>query len=179
MLIDWLLELKENIDKHGIRWGLALTLFAVYRKERRNLRLDNRDEALFHNQKIIMDQLGVGEQWHGPPKKSKLEDPQSYAKLFSSSRKAIHRGNPLNQRRIHMNNQQTNWVTLVPALLGLLKLILQPFGIDLSKITDDQVNAVINGAAALIAVWGVFKSHTKTPTTDQTQQPNSKNFIQG
>lgn len=79
-----------------------------------------------------------------------------------------------------MNNQQTNWVTLVPALLGVLKLILQPFGIDLSKITDDQVNAVINGAAALVTVWGVFKSHTKPSTTVQpSQQPNSKTFIQG
>jgi uncharacterized membrane protein len=80
-------------------------------------------------------------------------------------------------RRNETMNQNINWATLIPALLGVLKLILQPFGIDLSKITDDQVNAVINGAAALIAIWGVFKSHTKQPA--QTQQPNSKQFIQG
>lgn len=60
-----------------------------------------------------------------------------------------------------MNTANVNWMTLVPALLGVLKLILQPLGVDLSHITDEQVNTIINGIAAAIAVWGVFKSHNK------------------
>ena len=59
-----------------------------------------------------------------------------------------------------MNN--VNWVTLLPALLGVLKLILQPFGIDLSHIADAQVNDVVNGVSALVAIWGIFVSHNKT-----------------
>jgi hypothetical protein len=70
MFIDWLVELKDQIDRHGVRWGVVFTLYAVYRKERRNYRLDRRDEvhnayfaAILHNQQIIMKQLGVGEEW--------------------------------------------------------------------------------------------------------------------
>lgn len=71
--------------------------------------------------------------------------------------------------------QNTNWVTLIPALLGVLKLILQPFGVDLSHITDEQINTLINGIAAAIAIWGVVRSHEK-PTANQAD-PNK--FIQG
>lgn len=67
MLLEILAELKDNIDKHGIRWGLVLTLYAIYRKERRNYRLDQRDifhnayfAAILANQRVIMDKLGVG-----------------------------------------------------------------------------------------------------------------------
>lgn len=158
MLIDWILELKDSIDRHGIRWGVVLTLLALFRKERRNQKLDKRDEAIFHNQKIIMNHLGVGEQWLGPVTMS-AEDLQNLKKLYFLSRKGIQSVYLL--RRERKMNQQINWITLIPALLGTIKLILQPLGIDLTSVTDEQVNAIANGVAALVAIVGVLISHRK------------------
>lgn len=56
--------------------------------------------------------------------------------------------------------QQVNWITLIVALLGALKLILQPFGIE---ITDEHINAIANGAAAVVTVGGVIYHHMKKP----------------
>lgn len=55
---------------------------------------------------------------------------------------------------------QTNWTTLLIALLGALKLILQPFGIEIS---DEHINAIVNGAAAVVTVGGVIYHHMKKP----------------
>lgn len=95
MLIEWLLELKDNIDRHGIRWGVLFALYAVYRKERRNYLLDKRDEAMFHNQRIIMERLGVSEQWRGQVKASNYEDLLNLRRSFSSSQMDMHQGNQL------------------------------------------------------------------------------------
>lgn len=54
--------------------------------------------------------------------------------------------------------QNINWITLVPALLGAVKLILQPFGVEIS---DQNINEIANGAAALATVIGVIMSHRK------------------
>lgn len=53
---------------------------------------------------------------------------------------------------------QINYVSLIVALLGALKLILEPYGI---TIEDEQINQIANGAAALITVIGVVLSHRK------------------
>jgi hypothetical protein len=82
VLIEWLAEIKNNVNEHGIRWGLALSLYALFRKERRNLLLDKRDEAIFHNLRVIMEHLGVGEQWHGPVKILRNEEVQSLKRLY-------------------------------------------------------------------------------------------------
>lgn len=153
-MMEWLLDLKDNIDRHGIRWGLILTLYAVFRKERRNYRLDQRDAAIFHNQKVIMDLLGVGDQWHGQVKISCWDQP-NYKQLYSSLRKET----ILNQRRLKkMNNQSINYMTLIPTILGAAKLILQTFGID---IPDETLNEVVNGAAAVGTIIGIFLAHKK------------------
>jgi uncharacterized membrane protein len=51
-----------------------------------------------------------------------------------------------------------NWVTLVPALLGTIKLILEPFGVHIS---NDDINAIANGVAAIVTITGVVVSHQK------------------
>jgi hypothetical protein len=89
MLIEWLAEIKNNVNEHGIRWGLALSLYALFRKERRNFRLDKRDDAIFHNLRVIMEKLEVLDQWHGPVKISRNEEVQSLKRLFSSLQVAI------------------------------------------------------------------------------------------
>jgi len=46
-------------------------------------------------------------------------------------------------------------------ILGGMKLILMAFGIDI--ITDEQVNNIANGFAALFTVIGVAATHKKKP----------------
>lgn len=58
--------------------------------------------------------------------------------------------------------QNINWITLVPALLGAVKLVLQPFGVEIS---DQNINEIANGAAALATVIGVVMSHRKQEAT--------------
>jgi uncharacterized membrane protein len=65
------------------------------------------------------------------------------------------------QRRLIKMNTNINYVTLIPALLGVAKLVLQPLGFDLSHITDGQVNDLLNGIAAVLAIIGVFLPHRK------------------
>jgi uncharacterized membrane protein len=57
--------------------------------------------------------------------------------------------------------QNVNIVTLVVAILGAAKIILQGFGLDI--IQEDNINAIANGVAAVVTVVGVFKSHKKKP----------------
>lgn len=59
-----------------------------------------------------------------------------------------------------------NWVTLVVALLGAAKLVLQAFGIDV--ITDDMIDKASNVVAALVTLVGVIMSHRKGEKTDDT-----------
>lgn len=159
MWIEGLLELKDSIDKHGLRLGVVFTLYAIYRKERRNKRLDQRDVDIFHNQKIIMGKLGVEHEWRGQLEILNDTEVQSLKKLFKSSI-AIRRKKKM---------QNTNWITLLPALIGAIKLILQPFGIDLSHVTDTQVNDVVNGIAALVTIIGICIPHKKGDSNANTQ----------
>lgn len=53
---------------------------------------------------------------------------------------------------------QINYVTLLTAILGACKLILQPMGIE---IPDAQLNAIVNGAAAILTIVGIFMNHRK------------------
>jgi uncharacterized membrane protein len=170
MIIDWLLELRTYIDEHGIRMGVIFTLYALFRKERRNARLDQRDADVFHNQKLIMQSIGVGDQWRGQVTPFQSEEVQSLKKLLQSLQvvlKQVHQ-----QRRVKkMNQQNTSWVTLVPALFGAFKLILQPFGIDLSAVTDDNINAIANGVAGVCVVGGIIYNHFKNRKSQVPQTP--------
>lgn len=84
MLIEWILELKDSIDKHGLRLGVVFTLYAIYRKEKRNNRLDRRDIDLFHNDFVIMKALGVEKEWRGQLKISSDTDLMSLKRLLQS-----------------------------------------------------------------------------------------------
>lgn len=77
------------------------------------------------------------------------------------------RNTRLNMRRINMNSSSINWATLVPCLLGAVKLILQPMGIN---IPDQNLNEIANGIAALATVIGIVYSHRKGATTNANSQ---------
>lgn len=55
--------------------------------------------------------------------------------------------------------QNKNYYTIIIALLGAAKLVLDSFGIKL--ITDQNVNDVANAVATIVTFVGVIMSHVK------------------
>ena len=64
---------------------------------------------------------------------------------------------PIEERRI-FTMPTLNYGTLVPALLGAIKLALNAFGIEF---TDDTLNEVCNALGAILALIGIYMSHHK------------------
>jgi len=62
-----------------------------------------------------------------------------------------------NERRI-FTMTTLNYGTLIPALLGAIKLALNAFGIEF---TDDTLNEVCNALGAILALLGIYMSHHK------------------
>lgn len=56
---------------------------------------------------------------------------------------------------------QTNYLTLTVAILGAAKLVLNAFGVDI--ISDNDINNIANGVAAVISIVGVYMNHHQTP----------------
>lgn len=71
-----------------------------------------------------------------------------------------------------MSNQNINFATLLPGLAGVIKLILQSFGIE---VPDEHINDILNGVAALAAVIAVILSHHKPKATETGVKPNEHN----
>jgi uncharacterized membrane protein len=118
------------------------------------------------NIKIIQDHLGVEGEWSDTGAgRISFGKARSLTRSFAGFSRVILRRTLKLRRRKRMNQGQINWMTLIPALLGALKLILQPFGI---VIEDEQINEITNGAAALLTVIGVIMSHRKTDAAAQT-----------
>lgn len=110
-------------------------LYAVYRKERRNFLLDKRDEAMFHNQRIIMERLGVSDQWRGQVRASNYEDLQSLRRSFSSSRRGIHPANQLRRVRRMIKALTSSFSKKLAALIitAAISALNTKFGLDLSS----------------------------------------------
>jgi len=66
--------------------------------------------------------------------------------------------------------QKGNVVTLIIAILGALKLVLEAAGYDI--ITDQNINDIANGIAALVTVVGVVINHFQHPKPDGTNGQN-------
>lgn len=156
-----LLELIEWTYEHWGEVSISALLLFVLRKfvmsELQKLLHFGRDAELEWTRRKV-EEL-TGEKWNGPRPILNHIQTRYFKRYYSSSRKGTNRGNPLQKRRNNMQN--INWITLLPALVGALKLILQPFGVDLSHITDQQVNDVANGIAALLTIIGVLLPHRK------------------
>ena len=67
--------------------------------------------------------------------------------------------------------QTINLTALFLAIAGALKLILQPFGVDLTELTDDRVNAIANGAAALLTLIGILRNNFKAKAVNTNVVP--------
>jgi uncharacterized membrane protein len=66
--------------------------------------------------------------------------------------------------------ENRNIVSIVVALLGAAKLVLQAFGV---QISDADINAVANAVAALVTLYGVIATHLRKdfPVNKQAQPP--------
>jgi peptidoglycan hydrolase-like protein with peptidoglycan-binding domain len=68
-------------------------------------------------------------------------------------------------------SQTKNIVSLTLTLLGALKIILEAFG--LHVISDQQINDIANGAAAVCTVAGVLLSHNKSRNDKNKSSANA------
>lgn len=160
-----IIELLETIHlmlESGLTWATIISIILAIAKLRESRNKFQRSEAMRRDIIAIKRHLGVEEcapiskpskgntvrRWLGNFTLLRMERSiVRFAKTFTIGRK------------LHM--KQVNWITLVPALLGALKLILEPFGIHLS---DENVNEIANGAAALATLIGVVMSHQRNNT---------------
>lgn len=173
---DELLSFASQAKEKGITWGLIVPLWIAANRIYKGRMFERRDarwEAYFQA-------IGkaVGAEWDA--EKSKLKpstgllrsksSPKgtSPAPITTSFTRLAEIVKSTLSRRINM--QKINWVTLIPALMGAIKLILQPFGIDMTAFTDENVNAIANGVAALAAIIGILSTNRKAPKeTDDTK----------
>lgn len=182
---DPLLDLIYDVDHNGIRWVSIIALYALIRKERRNHYLDLRDKALFQNLKSIMEERGIGQCFVENPNLNKNMEEALLKRgltIISPARfMDVSTRQPATKklywRQTKMNSQNINYATLIPTILGAAKLILQTFGID---IPDETINEIVNGAAAVGTIIGIFLAHRKqvlVPTEPVPTDPTK--FIQG
>jgi uncharacterized membrane protein len=170
-MIESLLEAIDRILSQGkFSWGAIITALLFFNKIQRNKEFRLRDQRVERNQRRIMDHLGVEGEWPIPQRTLPQMVQQNLRKLYSSSPKETQQGNQ--RRKTKMNSQNINYATLIPTILGAAKLILQTFGIE---IPDTVVNEIVNGAAAVGTVIGIFMAHRKQVLVPAPQNPNEHN----
>jgi uncharacterized membrane protein len=167
--LSWtdILEVIADMHNTGASWGAIITAILLYNKLKNNKRRKEHDDTVEARQKAIMIHLEVP--WDWDAEKRALQS-STAPMLFKWLHKGLYHAQgaalytlrwvigvlKLRRRR---RMQNINWATLIPALFGAIKLILQPFGVDLSHITSEQVNAMANGVAALAVVAGIIYNH--------------------
>lgn len=151
-MVDFL-EVVHQFLTDGITWssGLAIVLAILKIRDSQHKRRVN--EKTQRDIAAIKEHLGV---WNGQSETMKTG--QTNSKQSSRLlRVVISRVNQL--RRMKKMNPSINYVTLIIAILGAVKLVLQAFGIDV--ITDDMIDKAANVVAAVVTLVGVVISHRK------------------
>ena len=183
-IINWISEVVSSIARHGLSLTtLAVAVTALLRvngvrrailkrlpKRFRHADKLDRIEAKVDSiaKHLGVDICGVSGTGINGQMNSKRSSGRSPMENFRTSvRKRI------SQRAQSQKNKygeerkmklSINWVTLVVALLGAAKLVLQAFGIDV--ITDDMIDKASNVVAAVVTLVGVTMSHRKGEKTD-------------
>lgn len=189
-IINWIGEVITAIAKHGLSvTTLAVAVTAllrvnavrrmILRRLPKRFRHADKLERIEHKLDLILQKEGL--QWDAA-KNDSISNIAKNTALKSAQRSLISRSKTLFRadtaaqytrrvsttylRRNHRMKSNVNWVTLVVALLGAAKLVLQAFGIDV--ITDDMIDKASNVVAALVTLVGVIMSHRKGEKTDDT-----------
>jgi uncharacterized membrane protein len=167
-----LLEALHQIIADPLSWSTVIAIILFYLRVREAKFKQARNERVERKLDALLRKEGI--EWKdGPPSESSKAQ-MILNRLLLLPSAVIFPGAFLYIKRRRKKMAQTvNFVVLFSAILGALKLILQPFGIDLSGITDETVNAMANGFAALLVIIGIirdnFSKFRKTP--DAQQQP--------
>jgi hypothetical protein len=169
---DPLTDLINDVQHNGVRWVTVVTVYAMYRKERRNHLLNKRDAANFANQREIMQVLGVGDKWKDGPKFGfKPTDLPNLRRFFLLSRKATKH----QKRRMIMEKLKSRkfWLAILAAVIPVINV---EFGINLDTPT---IIAVIAGISSAILGFAHVdaKMAQNTPSAPVQSDPNK--FIQG
>jgi hypothetical protein len=145
---DPLTDLVNDVQNNGVRWVTLVTLYSLYRKERRNTLLNRRDAANFANQKEVMIALGVGDKWKDGPKHGLLQmDLPILRRFFLLSRKeTILRRKNLMERL----KSRKFWLTILAALIPTINKEFN-INLDLGSIIA-IMTAIMSGVAALAHV---------------------------
>ncbi|MDB5054924.1 MAG: hypothetical protein JWM44_2974, partial [Bacilli bacterium] len=104
---------------------------------------------IFHNQKVIMDKLGVGDQWRGQASPFQSEEAKSLRKLYLLSLGAIHQVNQ-SRRKKKMNALKSTkfWLAIIGAIIPVLN---NEFGVHLDSSTILGILGLFATAIAGIA----------------------------
>lgn len=156
--LEWLWQQKGNISFLAVVGFLAKQSIPILYK---HLGLDEAWDRLTWLTENV-EQL-TGQKYIGPTERYSKQARMSLRRFLKLSQAAIGRG--LRRRRnMKINWSSVNWATLIPALAGVAKLVLQAFGV---TVEDVEINDWLNVAAAVIAPLGVALSHRKVtiPTT--------------
>lgn len=162
--------LVQYIGPHAVAavavMGAVVTYINSQKQRRREKRLENKIDYLLK---------AGGYEWAAQSASSReetklLTSPLTgmYRALGASVSTALTVTARLILRRVE-GMQNVNWFMLTQGLLGALKLILQAQGIDV--IEDDQINAIANGVASLMAIVGVALSNRKKGGKKLAQHP--------
>lgn len=183
-IINWISEVVSSIARHGLSLTtLAVAVTALLRvngvrrailkrlpKRFRNADKLDRIEAKIdsiakHLGADICGVSGIGTNGQMSSKRSSgrspMENFRTSARNRVSQREQSQKNKYGEERKM---KSSINWVTLVVALLGAAKLVLQAFGIDV--ITDDMIDKASNVVAAVVTLVGVTMSHRKGEKTD-------------
>ena len=157
-MVDFL-EVVHQFLTEGITWSSAVAIILAIVKLRDSAHKRKVNEQTARDIAMIKEHLGCHVSTLGNVSAygaTKNERP-FLSRLVGRFRAAIVKQFTI-WRMIKMNNN-INWVTLIVALLGAAKIVLEAFGIDI--ITDDVINQASNAVAAIVAIVGVLISHRK------------------
>ncbi|MDB5055051.1 MAG: hypothetical protein JWM44_3101 [Bacilli bacterium] len=168
---DPLTDLINDVQHNGVRWVTVVTVYAMYRKERRNHLLNKRDQANFDNQREVMKALGVGDKWKDGPKFGfKPTDLPNLRRFFLLSRK-----DTILRRKKIMEKLKSRkfWMAILAVIIPVINT---QFGINLDTPTIISVVAAIVGYIASQA--HVDATIAKNTTTAATSDVNASTNVQ-
>jgi uncharacterized membrane protein len=149
-VIEWVWERRGDISLNAAVTYIVFRVTLPYLMK--HYRLDPDEDRI--QWLIETVQEDTGKKYVGATQRYSRKARTSYRRLLKLLLAAVRRGYRLRRRK----GMQINYVSLVVALLGALKLILEPYGI---TIEDEQINAISNGLAAIVTIIGVVLSHRK------------------
>jgi uncharacterized membrane protein len=147
-----LIEVLHTFLSEGLTWSSAVAIILAIMKIKDSAHKKRVEVQKANDIRAIKEALCIKD---GPPVTVNT-GPTNLKRLSTVCSAGLSR---VNQSRRKSEMNQINYVTLIVALLGTAKLVLQAFGIDV--ITDDMIDKAANVVAAVVTLVGVIITHRK------------------